>query len=209
MKILAIHTALPKQRPLGDIQKYTSIVKQPNISPVKATKLGLEGDAPGNTKFHGGEDKAIYAYGHQHYVWWKNRYPELDFPVGVFGENLVVEGMDDASLCVGDRFQVGAVVLEVTTPRIPCMTLSARMGDKEFQKKFLAARKPGAYLKVVKEGELAVGMEWELLEKGSAGLTQVEAFLLYTGQAQEEALVAKAAKEPRLPEEWQQKLLKV
>jgi len=206
MKILAIHTALPKQHPLGTIQKYTSIVKQPNFSPVKATRMGLEGDAPGNTKYHGGSDKAIYAYGHQHYTWWKKEYPDLDFPIGVFGENLVIEELDETTLCVGDRFQVGEVVLELTTPRIPCVTLSARMGDKEFQKKFLAALKPGIYLKVVQEGELGVGMEWQPLEKGQGGLTQVEAFQLYTGQSKDENMRSKAANEPRLSEEWRQKL---
>ncbi|MEL6535484.1 MAG: MOSC domain-containing protein [Bacteroidota bacterium] len=208
MKILAIHTAMPKQHSFSTIQKYTSIVKQPNLGPVKATKAGLEGDAPGNPKFHGGIDKAVYAYGHQHYAWWQEQYPELSFPVGVFGENLVVEGLDESTLCVGDQYQVGKVILEVSTPRIPCLTLSARMGDPEFQKKFLEALRPGIYLRVLQEGELAVGMEWELIARGEAGLTQVEAFQLYSGTANAESLRIKVANEPRLPEEWRQKILR-
>ena len=120
----------------------TGIFKQPQSKPVRVTALGLEGDAIVDKKNHGGRDQAVYVYGAADYNWWSRELGRTLDP-GTFGENLTISALESAGYAVGDRFQVGKVVLEVTAPRIPCVTLAARMGNSQFVKRFLAAGRPG------------------------------------------------------------------
>ncbi len=134
----------------------TGIFKQPSENPVRVTRNGLLGDAICDTENHGGVDQAVYIYGAPDYAWWSET---LGKPVrpGTFGENLTVTDIDTASLQIGDRLHVGSVVLEVTAPRIPCVTLAARMDDPAFAKRFRQAERPGVYCRVLQEGHVQVG----------------------------------------------------
>ncbi|MEO8530048.1 MAG: MOSC domain-containing protein [Deltaproteobacteria bacterium] len=134
----------------------TGIFKIPVSGPVQVNTLGLEGDAIIDTANHGGRDQAVYVYFREDYDWWE---AELGRPLvpGTFGENLTISGMSSRGSLVGDRFTIGGVVLEVTSPRIPCRTFAARMEDKFFVKKFLAADRPGVYCRVLAEGQIESG----------------------------------------------------
>jgi MOSC domain-containing protein YiiM len=134
----------------------TGIYKLPVDTPVAITGNGLHGDVICDTKHHGGPDQAIYVYGAPDYAWWSERLQQEIRP-GTFGENLTISEWESASARVGDRFLIGTVVLEVTAPRIPCVTLARRMDDKSFVKQFLAAERPGAYCRVLKEGGVQAG----------------------------------------------------
>ncbi len=116
--------------------------------------MGLEGDSIVDKKNHGGRDQAVYIYGGADYAWWSRARPDLDhgYQPGTFGENLTISDLESAEYAVGDRLQIGEVVLEVTAPRIPCVTLAARMGDPQFIKAFMAAERPGLYCRVIVEG---------------------------------------------------------
>ena len=76
---------------------------------------------------------------------------------GTFGENLTIAGVETAQALIGDRLAIGDVLLEVTSPRIPCVTLAARMGDPGFVKRFRAAERPGFYCRVLQEGFVRAG----------------------------------------------------
>ncbi|GGJ46702.1 MOSC domain-containing protein [Deinococcus roseus] len=134
----------------------TGIFKRPVLTPVHVGALGLTGDTICDTRNHGGPDQAVYVYGMLDYQWWEN---ELGVPLlpGTFGENLTLSHLASSNLLIGDRFEIGSVVLEVTSPRIPCSTLAARMGDPTFVKRFRAAERPGAYCRVLQEGTLQAG----------------------------------------------------
>lgn len=134
----------------------TGIFKRPMEGPVKITPFGLAGDTITDTKNHGGPDQAVYAFGAPDYGWWSEELGR-DLRPGTFGENLTVSGFESASACVGDRFVVGTVVLEVTAPRIPCGTLAARMGEPAFLKRFRRAERPGVYCRVIREGRVLAG----------------------------------------------------
>ncbi len=142
---------LPGKRPI-----VTGIMKRPVSAPVRITSLGLEEDTICDKRHHGGPDQAVYVYGQPDYDWWS---AELDRTLGpgTFGENLTIEGLLSAELCIGDRFAIGDALLEVTSPRIPCATLAARMGDTRFVKRFMAAERPGIYCRVVREGPVQAG----------------------------------------------------
>lgn len=131
----------------------TGIYKTPSVKPVQITAEGLHNDAIVDTENHGGVDQAVYIYGQPDYEWWSR---ELGYPLqpGTFGENITVSDLESTTLCIGDRLQMGTVVLEVTSPRIPCVTLATRMNDSQFVKKFVQGKRYGAYCRVIQIGQV-------------------------------------------------------
>jgi len=134
----------------------TGIYKRPADGPVRVTRDGLLGDTVCDTENHGGVDQAVYVYGTLDYAWWSETLGRELAP-GTFGENLTVSGLESAGLRIGDRLRVGTAVLEVTAPRIPCVTLAVRMEDPAFVKRFRRAERPGVYCRVIQEGYVEVG----------------------------------------------------
>jgi MOSC domain-containing protein YiiM len=135
----------------------TGIYKKPVDHPVQVTALGLVNDAICDTENHGGVDQAVYVYGSTDYDWWS---AELGQPLspGTFGENLTISNLESAAYLVGDLVVFsGGVVLEVTCPRVPCVTLAARMGDPKFVKRFRFAERPGLYCRVIQTGAVLAG----------------------------------------------------
>jgi MOSC domain-containing protein YiiM len=156
MRLISIN--IGEEQPLAHAKASgkTGIFKQPAQVPVMIITLGIQGDTICDTENHGGPDQALYVYGVPDYEWWAR---ELGRPLapGTFGENLTVAGLESADLCVGDRFHIGQVILEVTAPRIPCITLARRMDDPSFPKRFLAAERPGVYCRVLCQGSVQAG----------------------------------------------------
>ncbi|HEX2981385.1 MAG TPA: MOSC domain-containing protein, partial [Anaerolineaceae bacterium] len=134
----------------------TGIFKEPVDGPAQIGSLGVAGDVVVNKKHHGGPDQAVYIYGQVDSDWW-SRELGRELPPGTFGENLTIAGLESAACSIGDRLQIGAVLLEVTAPRIPCSTLAARMGDPNFIKRYRLAERPGLYCRVLREGALQAG----------------------------------------------------
>ena len=153
----------------------TGIFKRGVEGPVAVTPLGLAGDTISDAENHGGVDQAVYIYGASDYAWWSEELGR-ELPPGTFGDNLTVSGLESANCCIGDRFLVGPVVLEVTAPRIPCSTLSARMGDRMFVKRFVRAERPGLYCRVIHGGEVRTGDAVELARYDGERVLAIELF---------------------------------
>lgn len=149
---------------LGQAQKMqgksykTGIFKAPVSGPVMLDAEGLVGDSIINRKYHGGPDQAIYLEGAITLGWWEEQLGKTLAP-GTFGENLVIDGLDNRDLAVGDRLQIGAVLLEVSAPRLPCATFSAAMEDATIVKRYTQAARPGAYCRVLEGGWLEAGTD--------------------------------------------------
>ena len=145
----------------------TGIFKEPIEERVQVDTLGLVGDHVLNEFMHGGPDQAVYVYRAEAYNWWRRElaglWPETAvedarLQPGGFGENLTVEGLpDEGKLAVGDRIEIGSVLLELTAPRIPCDVFAEKMGDKQLPKRMIATGRSGFYCRVLQTGELAVG----------------------------------------------------
>ncbi|TNM66564.1 MOSC domain-containing protein [Aliirhizobium smilacinae] len=151
MKLLAICTGHAEKLP-GKSYK-TGINKAVVNAAVMVDALGLVGDAVCNKKHHGGPDQAVLLEGSLTLDWWSAELGR-DMPFGTFGENLVIENLDNRDVAVGDRFHIGEIVLEATSPRSPCNTLAARMGDPGFSRAFLTAGRPGIYCRIIRPGTL-------------------------------------------------------
>jgi MOSC domain-containing protein YiiM len=162
MKLISVNTGREQTIQYARKSGTTGIFKQPAGSPVMVNPLGLEGDAVIDVENHGGLDQAVYVYGWPDYAWWSAELGTEILP-GTFGDNLTIDGLESARTSIGDVLRVGAVVLQVTSPRIPCSTLGARMGDNGFVKRFRYAERPGVYCRVLQPGPVQSGdpVTWE------------------------------------------------
>nr|WP_272212775.1 MOSC domain-containing protein [Marinicella sp. W31]MDC2878693.1 MOSC domain-containing protein [Marinicella sp. W31] len=154
MKIAALCIGAPEVT--DGVSHSTGIFKRPVAGLVRVGTEGIVGDHIGDRENHGGVDQSVYLEGSISLDWWEK---ELGFPYqpGMFGENLVVEGLDNREVIVGDRFIIGDLVLEVTSCRIPCNTFARRMDDPKFVKRYWQAARPGVYCRVITAGEIADG----------------------------------------------------
>ena len=169
---------LRQKTPRSKTAALTGSYKRPVSGEVHISKLGLEGDVIIDKEHHGGDDQAVYIYSMEDYQWWEQK---LGRPAnaGLFGENLTLSGLESANVCVGDRFEIGRVLLEVTSPRIPCSTLSARMTDTKFAKKYMDAGRPGIYCRVLKEGAIKAGDKISYEKYHGEQVTLLEMFHSY------------------------------
>ncbi len=148
----------------------TAIWKQPVEGRIEVRGVNLDGDDQADRSVHGGADKAVYAYAAEDTEAWER---ELGTALGpaAFGENLTVRDIAVSDAVIGDRWAVGTTVLEVAQPRLPCFKLGLRMGDPRFLKRFAAADRPGAYLRIVSEGSIGRGDAVELVGRPRHGVT--------------------------------------
>ena len=119
-------------------------------------------------------DKAVYVFSIENYEYWKHELGRDDLTYGQFGENLTVEGMTDDAVRIGDVFRVGSASVQVSQPRLPCYKLAIKMENPKFPKLFLLSRRTGFYLRVLEEGDVGVGDEFELIERDAEPLTVEE-----------------------------------
>ena len=148
----------------------TGIWKRPVEGRVPVRGVNVAGDDQGDRSVHGGPDKAVYAYAREDTDWWERELGR-ELPHGAFGENLTLRGVDITGALIGERWRIGSVLLEVSEPRFPCWKLGLRLGDPKMLKRFAAARRPGAYLRIAEEGELGRGDEVELVSRPAHDLT--------------------------------------
>jgi len=124
----------------------------------------VKGDTICDRKHHGGIDQAVYGYSLKHYDFFKKLHPNLDWRLGMFGENLTVDDLDETKIHVGDTFKVGETILEVTKPRQPCLTLGVRFNDMKIIKQFWNTTFSGVYFKVLQTGFVKAGDVFEQLK---------------------------------------------
>jgi MOSC domain-containing protein YiiM len=140
--------------------RWTAIDKRPVDGPVVVGELGLVGDRQCDTRYHGGPDKALYAYAEEDADWWSDQLGR-EIPPGLFGENLRTQGLDITGARIGERWRIGGpktgILVEVRSPRTPCGNLAGRMGIPRFHHRFVRTGRVGAYLKVLTTGSVRAG----------------------------------------------------
>jgi MOSC domain-containing protein YiiM len=174
--LLSVNTAKPE--PINTRRGVSGIFKRPQSGPVEITKTGLKDDAILDKANHGGVDQAVYIYTLPDYDWWTVELGQACEP-GLFGENLTVSGIESAAACVGDRYRIGGVLLEVTSPRIPCNTFARRMKDGKWVKRYYAAGRPGIYCRVLQSGTVTAGQTISVEPYTGQAVTMGEMFAGY------------------------------
>jgi MOSC domain-containing protein YiiM len=170
-QVLSVNLAEPRTLERRGRPQRTGIWKRPAGGPVRLVETGVEGDFVGDRRSgHGAPDKTVYSYAREDYAWWEGELGRTLAP-GSFGENLTLEGIEASRAEVGEQWRVGRALLEVTGPRLPCWKLGVKMGDPKFVKRFGAALRLGAYLRVLEEGEVAAGHAATVVERPGHGVT--------------------------------------
>lgn len=136
--------------------RTTGIYKEPVPGRVPLRAEGVAGDQQADLTVHGGTRKAVYAYAAEDAAWWEEQLGREVSP-GTFGENVTLSGLDVNGAVIGERWQMGTSLVEVTQPRFPCWKLGFRMGSARFPRRFLDAERPGTYLRVLEAGEVEAG----------------------------------------------------
>ena len=209
MQLISVN--IGEERSIGIASGKTGIYKLPTTDRVPITKNGIKGDVIIDVNHHGGVDQAIYIYGVTDYDWWAQELnQELD--AGTFGENLTISDLESATLCIGDRLQVGEVLLEVTAPRIPCNTLAARMEDPKFVKKFMQSDRYGAYCRVIDDGGVIAGDDVSIIPYDGERISINELAHIYYNDSLTEERLHRFLNVPiaiRARENFEQKLAKM
>lgn len=192
MHLISINIASGSQLKIGSRLTRTGIDKSA-ASSAEVGLLGLHGDLVANQKHHGGPDQAVYVYSAEDYAWWSAQLGRELRP-GTFGENLTLSAFGPEPVRIGDRYAIGAIALEVTAPRIPCSTLAAHVGERDFIERFRIAERPGFYARVLTPGVVRVG-DPVSVEPRSSGATLIELYRLWykTAPAADELASALAA----------------
>jgi ferredoxin-NADP reductase/MOSC domain-containing protein YiiM len=182
---------------------FTSVFKDPVTGPRRVGKLNVDGDGQGDLAGHGGEQRAVFVYQLDSYRYWERELGRDDFVHGQFGENFTVEGLSDDEVCIGDRYQIGTAVFEVTQPRVTCYRVGIRMNDPRIPALLVSHHRPGFYFRVLQEGEVQAGDEIVKLAAGPEQLTvaEIDALLYLPGHGRQQLL--RALRVPALSPGWQ------
>ncbi len=159
--------------------------------------VNLDGDDQADRTVHGGPDKAVYAYADEDYRVWTDAEGVPTYP-GLFGENITLRGLELRDAVVGERWRVGTALLEVAQPRLPCFKLGVRMDDPHFPARFLAVGRPGAYLRIIEQGDVWAGAAISVVHRPDHGVTLRRMIDAVRDRRQAPALL----EAPRLPGFW-------
>jgi MOSC domain-containing protein YiiM len=153
----------------GDVVT-TAIWKSPVTGRVLLRGVSFAGDDQADRTVHGGPDKAVYAYASEDYDFWR-MHEGVDAAPALFGENLTVQGIDLSAALIGERWSVGSAILEVAQIRLPCYKLGIRLADARFPKRFQSVGRMGAYLRIVREGDVGADDPIEVISRPDHDVT--------------------------------------
>ena len=197
-KLLSVNVGTAREFEYNGRPAKSAIWKAAVAGRVAVRGVNLAGDDQADRKAHGGPDKAVYAYAAEDERWWEREIGRT-FAAGEFGENLTTEGIEVNDALIGERWKIGSAVFEVAQPRVPCWRLGVRMKDNQFPRRFTEALRPGAYLRIVAEGEVGAGDEIRVVEKPDHDLTVRDVFRIY---ARDRSEIGRLLTAPRLAENW-------
>ena len=158
-RLLSVNVGLPRDIEWKGRTVHTGIWKEPVHGRCRVRRLNLDGDGQGDLAGHGGEQRAVFVYQIESYRYWQEQLKRTDFVDGQFGENFTIEGLADDAVCIGDRYQIGSALFEVTQPRVTCYRVGIRMNEPRMPALLTSSGRPGFYFRVLQEGEVGAGDE--------------------------------------------------
>jgi len=179
-RVVAVNRGRENDLLVGGKPARSGINKQPVVGQVPVGLLGLAEDESADKANHGGHDQAIYAYAREDLDWWTERLGR-ELRNGLFGENITTCGLEVSGALIGETWQLGTAVVQVTAPRIPCVTFQSWLDEPHWVKRFAAAGRPGAYLRVLAAGTVGAGDEVRVLSRPAQAVTVTESMRAYYG----------------------------
>lgn len=170
MKIESIQVGKPKV--LG--KNITSAIYKSAVQgAVFLGKLNLAGDQQADLSVHGGPDKAVNVYPIENYQYWNQRarfgiFRRINLPKpvnGSFGENFTLSDLDETQACIGDSFEVGEAIVQISQPRQPCWKLARKFKQPQLPFWVQQTSKTGWYFRVLQEGHVSAGDQLKLINR--------------------------------------------
>src|ERR1700719_2305486 len=201
--LLSVNVGLPRDIEWKGRTVHTAIWKNPVRGRCRVGRLNLDGDGQGDLAGHGGEQRAVFVYQIESYRYWQDQLKRTDFTYGQFGENFTIEGMTDDTVCIGDRYQIGSALYEVTQPRVTCYRVGIRMNEPRMPALLVEHHRPGFYFRVLQEGEVGANDEIVKTIDGPERMSvaEVDALLYLPGHSREQ--LERALRIPALSKGWQ------
>jgi ferredoxin-NADP reductase/MOSC domain-containing protein YiiM/ferredoxin len=188
-RVVSVNVGLPRDIEWRGRSVHTAIWKSPVGGRCRVGRLNLDGDRQGDLTGHGGEHRAVFVYQLDSYRYWQERLTRDDFVHGQFGENFTVEGLPDDTACIGDRYQIGSALFEITQPRVTCYRVGIRMNEPRMPAWLTGSGRPGFYFRVLKEGDVGAGDEIVKVAESNERMTVEEVnALLYSSSHQRDRL---------------------
>lgn len=192
MQIISTNIGEPATIEWRGQQVKTGIFKYGINSPIFLGQDDVVNDHVLDRRFHGGPDKACYLYSADHYPFWKTKYPDLDWQWGMFGENLTVQGLSESEICIGNIYQIGEAVVQVSQPRQPCFKLGIRFGDQIVVDDFWHSPFPGIYVRILQSGQVQKGDKFVLIDQNSDHLSVSQVFSIFRSSSLDREFIQKA-----------------
>jgi len=202
--LLSVNVGLPRNVPWSGKTVYTGIWKKPVPGAAMVRRLNIDGDGQGDLNGHGGEQRAVLVYQIESYRHWQQHFGRDDFGYGQFGENLTVDGLADAEVCIGDRYRIGEAEFEVTQPRVTCYRVGLRLGEPRLPALLVSHHRPGFYMRVITEGHIQAGDEIIKARTGPHALTVTDTDALLYLPGKDPAKLRQAVRITALSPGWQQ-----
>ncbi len=158
-RLLSVNVGLPRDIQWKGRTVHTAIWKDPVPSRIRVRRLNLDGDGQSDLGGHGGEQRAVFVYQIESYRYWQEQLNRTGFVYGQFGENFTIEGLADDTVCIGDRYQIGSALFEITQPRVTCYRVGIRTDEPRMPALLTSSGRPGFYFRVLREGEVGAGDE--------------------------------------------------
>lgn len=208
VQILALHVGAARERWPG--RPASAIAKEARAGALALGPEGFEADEQADRAVHGGPEKALHHYPAEHYAWWRTQFPGHDDVLrpGGFGENVVAEGLDESTVCLGDRFRLGTALVEVCQGRQPCWKLAAHTGLDALPARMQASGRTGWYCRVLEAGLVSAGDRIVLVDRPLPDWPLARLIAARFDPRLDPALAAEIAALPFLSQSWRTALAK-
>lgn len=205
--IKSLAVGMPEKMAYGDGKTMETAIRKKQAEEAFLTKDGFEGDGVADLKNHGGPDRAVCIYPYEHYDYWNGHF-STHLPPTAFGENLTVTNMLERDVCIGDIFQVGEAIIQVTQGRVPCHTINRRFDMMPLLKEMVKTGYTGYLCRVLEEGTIRADSAIRLVSKDPQQVSVLYANEINFHRPKDIDGIVKVLEAEELADEWRQFLTK-
>ncbi len=208
IELAAVNVATPSVLADLDGERVWSGIRKhpvPSTSMLWVSELNISGDGQADLSVHGGPDKAVYAYPSEHLIAWA---ADLGEALGEapFGENVSTVGVTESDVGIGDIWEWGSAVLQVTQPRWPCYKLSLYRERNDIGGRLRVSGRTGWYLRVLESGEAPAAGPIRLAARDRAGVSVLDAHLAMLDRTVPADRLRAVVDHPALADQWRDPL---
>ena len=204
MIVVSIHSGMPRTVIREGAELFTGGVKT-SVESAMLQFDAIVGDGVANHSYHGGPDRTVCVYPAAHYEWWKSAHGFI-LQFGAFSENLTVDGLGEADICIGDVVRIGAALTQVTVPRDPCRTMDRITGIPSLHLLAQKSGRCGFHMRTLQAGLMKIGDTFEIVERNPAGVSVAAVLDLYHGRSTDRALQQKLLGIPEFADEGKREI---